>query len=491
MLRIEGVTKIYPGTVALDNVSVSFSPGKIHALLGKNGAGKSTLVKIIAGTLEPTRGRLYLDDRELSLHSAGDAFKQGIATVYQEMSLVPGLTIAENIFIGRMPRKMGGMMLDWPTAYRRAQALVDEYGVTLDVRRRVMDIGVAQQQMVEIVKAMSFNPSVLMLDEPTSTLARHETDMLFRMVQKLAAAGVAVIYITHRLQELKHIADDITVLRDGKLIGVLDMADSTPEKIVNMIFGETERRHRPADLKAGTEVALEVRNLGSEGKFHNVNFELRKGEILGIAGLTGSGRSELLRAIFGADPWDGGEIRVNGRAMGRGEPADMKRHGIALTPENRKEAGLVLGMSIHDNLILASLDKNSKSGVMDRRLERASVRRVVDRLQIKTPGLASPVASLSGGNQQKVVVGKWMATDTRIFMFDEPTRGIDVIAKQQIFEMMWNLSRDGMSCLFVSSELEELVEVCHRILIMKAGAITGEYAADKLTSDELYVTCMS
>lgn len=492
MLRIEKVTKIYPGTVALDDVSVSFPPGKIHALLGKNGAGKSTLVKIIAGAEQPTRGKLFIDDREVVMNNAEDAFRQGIATVYQEMSLVPGLTVAENIFIGRMPRKLGGMVLDWKAAFERAQALVDEYKVNIDVKKRVMELGVAQRQMVEIVKAMSFNPSVVMLDEPTSTLAKHETDMLFKMVQRLAAKGVCIIYITHRLQELKHIADDITVLRDGKLIGTMDMAVATPEKIIAMMFGETERRHRPSDLKVGNGIAMEVKNLGLAGKFHDVNFAIRKGEILGLAGLIGSGRSELLRAIFGVEPWDSGEVWINGVKVRRGEPADMKRYGLAMTPEDRKETGLVQVMSIHNNLALSSLDKNSsRLNIMNRRRERESVRQLVEKLQIRLPGLEQPVSSLSGGNQQKVVVGKWVATEPRIFLFDEPTRGIDVVAKQQIFEMMWKLSRDGLSCLFVSSELEELVEVCHRILIMKHGTIVEELDADSVLVDELYVKCMA
>ncbi len=491
MLRIENMVKVYPGTVALDDVTVEFSDGRVHALLGKNGAGKSTLVKIIAGTLPPTSGQLYIDGHETRMESANDAFAKGIATVYQEMSLVPDLSVAENILLGRMPRKLGGMMIDWPAAYRTARELVDELGVAVEVGKKVSELGVAQRQMVEIVKAMSFRPSVLMLDEPTSALARHETEMLFTLVRRLAARGVSIIYITHRLQELKRIADDVTVLRDGKLIGVVDMAEATPELIVRMMFGAVEQRRRPADLMAGGATALEVRGLGLAGKFRDVDFVLREGEVLGIAGLLGSGRTELLRAIFGAEPWDEGEVFLHGRRLGRGDPADMMRQGLAMTTEDRKNSGLILGMSVFNNLALASMRRHSRRGVIDRGRERETVRRLVERLEIKVPDVMAAVASLSGGNQQKVVVGKWMATEPAVFLFDEPTRGIDVMAKQQIFQTMWDLSRAGLACLFVSSELEELVEVCHRILIMKNGRIVESVEADRLDSEELYVRCMS
>ncbi len=491
MLRIENVTKKFPGTVALDNVSMEFCNGKVHALLGKNGAGKSTLVKILSGAQEPTSGRILIDGREVRLHNAEDAFRQGIATVYQEMSLVPGLTVAENILLGRMPRKAGGLMLDWRTAFAKAQELMDAAGMSMDVRRQVIDLGVAQQQMVEIVKAMSFNPGVLMLDEPTSALARHETEMLFRMVKKLASRGVAIIYITHRLQELKRVADDVTVLRDGKLIGVADMADASPETIVRMMFGETERRRRPADLLHGSEPVLEASNLSMRGKFSGVSFTLRRGEILGLAGLLGSGRTELLRALFGAERWDSGEVLVCGKPIVPREPADMREAGMALTPENRKEEGLVLGLSVYQNLAMASLKRNSRRGLINRARERDAVARMIEKLQIMASSVNAPVSSLSGGNQQKVVVGKWIANAPSVFLFDEPTRGIDVMAKQQIFQMMWDLSRAGISSLFVSSELEELAEVCHRVIIMKNGRLTGEVSAGSLSGEDLYVQCMT
>jgi ribose transport system ATP-binding protein len=482
-LQTFGLRREYPGTVALDKVSVSFAGGKVHALLGKNGAGKSTLVKILAGTLAPTRGELRVDGRPVVLRSAQDAFREGIATVYQELSLIPGLSVAENILLGRLLKRRG--LVDWPETHRRAQAVLAEMQVTLDARQKAGDLSVAQQQVVEIAKAMSFQPSVLMLDEPTSALAHHETESLFRLVRQLAARGVAVIYITHRLQELPQIADTVTVLRDGRLAGVLEMKEASPEQIVRLMFGEVVQKPRPAGLQAGTKPVLEVRGLGRGEKFRDVNFTLREGEVLGIAGMLGAGRTELLRALFGAEPPDAGEIRLDGERVAPVTLRAMKQRGLAYTPEDRKAHALVQGLSTRANMVLANL-----TGITTRQREAPIVRRLVEQLAIKVPDIELPVSSLSGGNQQKVVVGKWLHTKPRVVLFDEPTRGIDVQAKQQIFQIMWDLSREGVSSIFVSSELEELVEVCHRILIMKRGAITGEVRPEEVGADELYLRCM-
>jgi ribose transport system ATP-binding protein len=482
-LQTIAIRKEYPGTVALDGVSVRFDGGKVHALLGKNGAGKSTLVKILAGTLPPTSGAILVNGREVLLRSAQDAFHQGIATVYQELSLIPGLTIAENILLGRLPRKHG--VIAWPEVYRRAAAVLAEMHVTLDVRQQVSELGVAKQQIVEIAKAMSFHPAVLILDEPTSALAHHETEELFALIRKLAGQGVAVIYITHRLQELPQIADTITVLRDGRLIGVVEMSETTPQMIVRMIFGAIVQKQRPADLPVGAEPVLEARRLGQRGRFREVNFTLRKGEVLGIAGMLGAGRTELLRALFAAEPFDEGELWVEGRPVRAPGPVVMKRLGLAFTPEDRKQHGLVQMLSTRANLCLASLTLFTT-----RNRERPVAQRLVDQLAIMVSDIEQPVAALSGGNQQKVVIGKWLNTRPRVILFDEPTRGIDVQAKQQIFQIMWDLSRQGVSSIFVSSELEELIEVCHRILIMKRGRIIAELRPEETTADELYVRCM-
>jgi ribose transport system ATP-binding protein len=491
-LQTIALRKEYPGTLALDDVSVSFAGGQVHALLGKNGAGKSTLVKIFAGSVQPTSGQLLVDGRQVQLRSPQDAFQQGIATVYQELSLVRDLTIGENILLGRMPRRrtLAVPRIDWPAAYKQTQALLDDMETGLDARRTVRELSVAQQQVVEIAKAMSFNPSVLMLDEPTSALARHETAHLFRLVKQLAAKGVAILYITHRLQELQHIADTVTVLRDGKLIGVQPFRDATPQTIVSMMFGQVVPKDRPADLVPGKESILEVRGLTRPGKFHDISFTLHRGEVLGIAGMLGSGRTELLRAICGAEPAQRGEILLDGRLVRPTSPAAMRDAGVVLTPENRKEEGLVLGLSTRANFFLASLSRMANYGISSQSRERTTAAELVKQLSIKVADIEAPIDALSGGNQQKVVVGKWLNAKPRVILFDEPTRGIDILAKQQIFQVMWDLGRRGLGCVFVSSELEELVEVCHRILILKEGAISGEVRPEDVTPDELTVQCM-
>jgi ribose transport system ATP-binding protein len=491
-LQTIDLRKTYPGTVALDAVSVGFDAGRIHALIGKNGAGKSTLVKIFAGAVPPTSGRVLVAGKDVVMRSPRDAFAEGIATVYQELSLVPELTVAENILLGRLPRRRGlaGFVIDWPEVFARARAVLGAMQVSLDVHAKAGDLGVAQQQIVEIAKAMSFSPSVLMLDEPTSALAQHETTGLFALLRQLAARGVAIIYITHRLHELGRIADTVTVLRDGRCVGTVPAAEAAPQTVAQMMFGEVVRKARPADLKAGGRAVLEVRRLGLRGKFHQVSFTLHRGEVLGIAGMLGSGRTELLRALFGAEPCDEGQILLEGRPVRAASPARMKRLGVAFTPEDRKEQGLIQVLSIRANVCLASLERLSTLGVTTAGRQRAAVARLVGRLGIQLADAEQPVSSLSGGNQQKVVVAKWLNAEPRVMLLDEPTRGIDVQAKQQIFQIVWDLSRQGISSIFVSSELEELLEVCHRILIMKKGTVTGEVRPENLSVDDLFARCI-
>jgi ribose transport system ATP-binding protein len=482
------IRKQYPGTLALDDVSVQFEAGRVSALLGKNGAGKSTLVKILAGTTQPSGGEIHVSGKPIQLNSASDAFRQGIATVYQELSLIPQLSVAENILLGRMPRK--NFMIDWPAARKRAREILAEMGVDIDVRKKISQLGVAQQQIVEIAKAMSFSPSVLMLDEPTSALAQHETQMLFQVIRRLAAKNVAIIYITHRLHELASIADTVTMLRDGKHVGTVNFAETSADEIVRMIFGSVVQKHRPQNLAASSQPLLEVKHLSQRDKLHDINFTLHRGEVLGIAGMLGSGRTELLRGIFGADPVDSGEIVLDGHRVDRISLRKMKRLGLGFTPENRKEQALVLGRSVRTNLCLASLQSVGKNGFITQFAERKVAQRLIDQMAIKVTNSGLPVASLSGGNQQKVVVGKWLNTQPRVMLFDEPTRGIDLQAKQQIFQIIWDLSRSGIGCIFVSSELEELLEVCHRILIMKNGAIVDEVRPEQISVEQLVVRCM-
>jgi ribose transport system ATP-binding protein len=492
MLKAVELRKEYPGTLALNNVSVEFEAGQIHALIGKNGAGKSTLVKMLAGAVEPTSGKIFVKGKEVKLQSPKDAFDKGIATVHQELSLVPEMTVAENILIGRLSKKnyAGDVFIDWDRTFERAKQILDGMQVKLDVRKKVSELGVARQQIVEIAKAMSYNPAVLMLDEPTSALAHHETENLFRLIKQLRHKAVAIIYITHRLQELGRIADKVTVLRDGNYIGTISMAEASNEKIVNMMFGQVIQKQRPEDLAASDEKILEVKNLSQKHKFENVNFALYKGEVLGIAGMLGSGRTELLRAIFGAEEFDTGQIIINGASFSRVTPQVMKSMGVAFTPEDRKKEGLIQILSTRANMCLASMDRIASNGFTGKARETKAVGRQVEKLQIKVADIEDDVSSLSGGNQQKVVVGNWLGTEPKVILFDEPTRGIDVQAKQQIFEVIWQLSGEGIGSIIVSSELEELLEVCHRILIMKTGKIVGQVNPAQLSADELFVMCM-
>jgi ABC-type sugar transport system ATPase subunit len=487
-IQTEHITKDYPGTRALDDVSICFDSGRVHALVGKNGSGKSTLVKIFAGAIKPTSGEFYLNDERLHFSSTADAYEKGIVSVYQEMSLVPGLTVAENIFLGRLPKKYEA--IDWQKTYQMAGDLLQQMKANIDPHEQVSRLSMWQMQVVEITKALSSKPKVIMLDEPTSALAQNEVQNLFTAIRALKEQGVVVIYITHKLQELPQIADTVSVLRDGKLVGTVQMNQVQQKDIIGMMFGEVKVPNRPTDIKIQDEVIMEVKNFSRHGWYQDVSFELRRGEVLGIAGMLGSGRTELLRGIFGADPVDSGEVIVEGKSYKSANPIKMVKAGIGLTPENRKIQGLILIHSIKDNLCYASMNITADGWIENKRKRDAFAERQVKELDIKISNLDAPCESLSGGNQQKVVVGNWLNTSPKIMLYDEPSRGIDVGAKQQIFEIIWDESRKGVSTVFVSTELEELLEVCHRILIMRHGRIVDEIIPDGINVNELYELCM-
>lgn len=487
-MKLEHITKDYPGVRALDDVSVSFGGGRVHALVGKNGSGKSTLVKILAGAIKPTSGEFYLNDEELHFNSTSDAYKKGIVNVYQEMSLIPGLSVAENILMGRLPKKNN--IIDWPKAYQRAKDLLQLMKVDIDPHEQVSRLSMWQMQVVEITKALSFDPKVILLDEPTSALAQSKVENLFNAVRSLREQGVVIIYITHKLQELPLIADTVTVLRDGKLIGTKELDDVSQKDIVQMMFGEVKTKARPSDLVVQDEPVLEVKGLTREGWYQDINFTLKRGEVLGIAGMLGSGRTELLRGIFGADPIDGGEIIIGGKTFTATNPIKMIDAGVGLTPENRQLEGLILMHSVKDNLCYASM-KDTSNGLLENQKMRTSfAKEQIKNLEIVVNDLNASCGSLSGGNQQKVVVGNWLNTRPKIMLYDEPSRGIDVNAKQQIFEIIWQQARLGVSAIFVSTELEELLEVCHRILIMRRGEIVDEVNPSEIDVADLYEICM-
>lgn len=489
-LDIKNIVKVYPGCRALDGVSLSMESGKVYALIGKNGSGKSTLVKLLAGVIQPTSGEMFIDGVPLVLKTPGDAHKQGIVTVYQEMSLIPSLSVAENIFLNRMPKR--GRLIDWRETYRQSRAFLQTMGINLDPHKQVQDLSMWQKQIVEITKAMIYHPKILLLDEPTSALAANEVQHLLEFVRSLKEKDIIVVYITHKLQELRQVADEVAVLRDGKFIGQVPITEIDNRGIVNMMFGEVNIRERPKDIIPSKEVILKVSGLTRKKTFHNVSFELMRGEVLGIAGMLGSGRTELLRSIFGADPFQSGTIEIDGNLITRLSPEKMVGYGIGLTPEERKTEGLILNHSIKDNLCYASIRQNQIAGFLENKRKRDVIaNKQVRDLEIRISGINYPCSSLSGGNQQKVVVGNWLNTKPMIMLYDEPSRGIDVNAKQQIFEIMWNSARAGISSIFVSTELEELLEVCHRLLIMYRGEIIGEVDPEKCSIEELYACCMS
>jgi ribose transport system ATP-binding protein len=385
---------------------------------------------------------------------------------------------------------MRGRFVDWKATYKMAEELLENLHINISPHAYIYELATWQCQMLEIAKAMATSPKVLMLDEPTSSLATAEVENLFNLIRELKTKDVIIIYISHKLHELGQIADTVTVFRDGKHIGTVDMVDTTREKVLHMMFGDVEVKSRPQDLKVEDEVVMSVKNLCRKSIFADVSFDLHKGEVLGIAGMLGAGRTELMRAIFGADKADSGSVTFMGKLEEKRTPAKMRNEGLAMTPEDRKRQGLNLVASIADNLCYAGLPELGKSVFVNRAIERDFVTRQVEGLGIKTTSPANPITSLSGGNQQKVVVGNWLNASPKVMFFDEPSRGIDVNAKQQIFQIIWDQSRKGVASVMVSTELEELLEVCHRILIMKDGRITGEVNPEGVTIEKLYSLCM-
>nr|OAP93800.1 sugar-transporting ATPase [Rhizobium leguminosarum] len=487
------VSKVYDGKIAVARIHRAFSAGRVHALMGKNGSGKSTLVKILSGGVQPTLGHVKIHGARTALETPSDAFKAGIITVHQELSLVPSLSVAENIYLGRMPKKqfLGASVVDWQAVNAKASGLLHEMGLDLDPRRLVSELSVGQQQIIEIAKAMSFEPRILLLDEPTSALATREVDQLFSLIRRLRDRGVTMIYITHRMNELFDIADTCTVIRDGHYIGSIEMSAASPSQIIEMMFGDIAKAKRPPRQEiARNKPILSVRNLTREGVFEDISFDLYPGEILGFAGLLGAGRTEVLKSIFGADGFSSGTIEFEGRVISAPTPRTMKSLGLGYTPENRKEAGLVQMLSSHDNLCLASLSRIAAGGVITAAKEEPFVQQQIRDLAINVPNAKLPVSSLSGGNQQKIVIGNWLNTSPKVMFFDEPSRGVDVQARQQIFEIIWRQAALGLACVFVSSELEELLEVADRILVQKSGRQVGMVDPANTDLTELYRLCM-
>jgi ribose transport system ATP-binding protein len=487
LVLMEGIEKTFPGVHALSECQFELRSGEVHALVGENGAGKSTLMKVLAGVYAKDAGRILYKGKEVEIHNPRAAQNLGISMIHQELNLMPHLTVAQNMFIGREPHAGVRFMLDEKAINVQAEEVFALMRLNIDPHIKVRDLTVAKQQMVEIAKALSFNSEVLIMDEPTAALTDTEIDELFRIIRDLRAKGVGVVHISHRLEELKLISDRITVMRDGKYIDTVKTQDAPIDQIISMMVGRTIFESTPeVPEHPSEEVVLEVKHLNRGNVIRDVNFQLKKGEILGFSGLVGAGRTEVARAVFGADPIDSGEIFVQGTKVHIGSPNDAVQHGIGYLSEDRKRYGLALGMDVEENIVLASFKKFLGTfGRVNRSKIRATAEQYVKMLAIKTPSVQQKVKNLSGGNQQKVIIGKWLTADTNILIFDEPTRGIDVGAKSEIYHLLNNLAQQGKSIIMISSELPEILRMSHRVIVMCEGRITGELNIAEATQEKI------
>ncbi|MGD9712768.1 MAG: sugar ABC transporter ATP-binding protein [Thermomicrobiales bacterium] len=492
LLEMIDVNKSFPGVHALQSVGLTVHAGECLALVGENGAGKSTLMKILSGVYPADSGRVLIDGKEVRPHNPHHAQTLGISIIYQEFNLFPNLSVEENIFIGREPSTLG--FVQRGSLRQEAERLLDRLGVSLDPRSTIRNLSVAQQQMVEIAKALSLNARIVIMDEPTSALTDTEVQALFTIIRGLKEQGLGVIFITHRLEEIFSVSDRIVVLRDGVNAGELDIAEATSEKIVRMMVGRSvDDLFTKKDAAPIGEPVLSVRGIGkspsasdaSRVVLRDISFDLHTGEILGLAGLVGSGRTELARVLFGADAYDSGSLVVEGREVRLKNPSQAIEHGIALVPEDRKLQALVLLLSIRENISLPSLGELSRFGFVRRGPERALAAKYIDALQIRTPSQDQKTVNLSGGNQQKVVLAKWLSRNPRILIVDEPTRGIDVGAKAEVHELLTDLAATGVAVLMISSELTEVLRMSDRILVMREGGLAGELSRAEATQERV------
>ncbi|HEX6340371.1 sugar ABC transporter ATP-binding protein [Umezawaea sp.] len=470
LLRATGITKRFTGALALDGVDFEVRSGEVHVLLGENGAGKSTLVKVLAGVHRPDHGEVVLADGVR------------LAVIYQELTLVPELSVAENLFLGRPPRRFG--VVDHARMRRDAVGLLDRVGLAVDPRARLGDLGIAQQQMVEIARALDQDAGVLVLDEPTAVLTDTETDRLLEIMAELRDQGVGLVFITHHLDEIRRIADRSTVLRDGRSVGVLPRGASV-EQMIELMVGRTISEQYPRHRQDPGEVLLKIDGLTRDGVFRDVSIEVRAGEVVGVAGLVGAGRTEVVRAAFGADRYDSGHVEVGGERVAGGDVRAAVRAGLGLVPEDRKGQGLVLTSSVGENLGLVTLKSATRVGIVDRKGQRGRAAEMAAALRIKTSGLDQEVRELSGGNQQKVVIGKWLLADPKVLVLDEPTRGVDVGAKVEIYELVNRMTAAGRAVLLVSSDLPEVIGMSDRIVVMAHGRVAGELPAVGTTQDQV------
>ena len=484
ILDLKKISKSFSGVEVLHDVSLSVRRGEVHALLGENGAGKSTLMKIITGLYHPDSGEIHLNGAPVHFSDTRESQQAGIAAIYQELSLFPDLDVAENIFVGRQPVTRGGW-IDWRRLYDEAGKLLESLGVHLDLKQKARTLSIAQQQMVEIARAFSINARVLIMDEPTSSLTLNEVDDLFRLARRLRDDGTAIIFISHRLEELFELADRVTVLRDGTYIDTRSIKDITRDDFIRMMVGRTITNLFPKQTVQAGDVVLKVEQLTRAGSFKDVSFELRRGEILGMAGLVGAGRTNLARAIFGAEPPTGGRIEVEGREVAITSPQQAIQLGLAYVPEDRQLHGLIPSMHITSNISLPMLHEYARHAWVQPKMERKAAYAAARQMEVRANNIWQQARELSGGNQQKVVLAKWLSTKPRILILDEPTRGIDVGTKAAVHALMSKLAAEGMAILMISSELPEVLGMSDRVIVMHEGYITGHFTRAEATQEKI------
>lgn len=483
LLRLSKIQKYFPGVHALKDASLELRKGEVHALMGENGAGKSTLMKILLGVLKSDGGEIYYDGQVYTQMNVRLAEQLGIGMIYQELNLVPFLTVTENIFLGREYKKNG--LIQNKLMEEETRKIFEELGVSIDCNAKVKDITIAYQQIVEIAKAISKKCKLIVMDEPTGPLAKEEVELLFKLIEKLKAQGVSIIYISHRMEEIFRICDRITVFRDGQYIEELNVKDTTKEELIKLMVGRDMEEQYPLKVPVeGNDYILEVSNLKND-KLKDISLKIKEGEIFGIAGLVGAGRTEFARAIYGADEIYSGEIKVNGKIVKISHPWDGIENGIVLLPEDRKQQGLLLKMSVEDNIVIPSLSKLRKKVFIDNKKIKEEVKKLIQDLYIKTPSEKQIVKNLSGGNQQKVVIAKWILSNADIIIFDEPTRGIDVGAKYEIYCLMNELKKQGKTVIMISSDMLELIGMSDRVGVMCNGRITGILENDDINQENI------
>ena len=481
-LQLSHITKTYPGVVALDDVSISFKAGEVHALMGENGAGKSTLIKCVAGAITPDSGEIILDGKTYTKLTPSESKALGVAVIYQEFNLFPDLTVMENLFMGNFPGS--SFNIDNKTMQEKTEEVFKKMGVNISPTAIIKDLSTGQKQMVEIARAILYDAKILIMDEPTASLTNSDVEILFDIISKLKEASVCIVYISHRLNEVFTITDTCTVLRDGRYVDTVKTSEVTREQLISKMVGRTITESFPGHKLEAGEVVLEAKELCAPHVDH-VSLKARKGEILGLAGLVGAGRTETVRLLFGADKAESGEIYVKGQKVEFKSPADAMSKGIALCPEDRKDQGILLTLPISFNISLPNLKRVSSHSIIQKAKEIHMVKVQSDALRIKAPSLGQNVGNLSGGNQQKVVIGKWLASEADILIFDEPTRGIDVGAKQEIYQLIYTLADEGKAIIVVSSDMEEVIGLCDRVVVLCEGQVMGELHKSELTEENV------